>query len=101
MSIQEKGGFKPDISMNLRTVLNDLVADGRMSVGDADQLSLKTRTKEQLNWHPLELIAEELPGDLKNPGRNLDLEALTLWLCEKSNQPYTDAETAVSFRFEK
>jgi general secretion pathway protein E len=88
VSIQENRGYKPDISLNLRSVLNDLVADGRLTVNDADELSLKTRSKEQLNWHPLELIAEELPGDLKNPGRNLDLEALTLWLCEKSNQPY-------------
>ncbi len=88
MSVQENSGYKPDISLNLRSVLNDLVADGRLSVDDADQLSLKTRSKEQLNWHPLELIAEELPSDVKNPDRNLDLETLTLWLCEKSNQPY-------------
>ena len=88
MSVQENSGYKPDISLNLRSVLNDLVADGRLSVDDADQLSLKTRSKEQLNWHPLELIAEELPRDVKNPDRNLDLETLTLWLCEKSNQPY-------------
>lgn len=88
VSVQENSGYKPDISLNLRSVLNDLVADGRLSVDDADQLSLKTRSKEQLNWHPLELIAEELPSDVKNPDRNLDLETLTLWLCEKSNQPY-------------
>lgn len=88
VSVQENSGYKPDISLNLRSVLNDLVADGRLSVDDADQLSLKTRSKEQLNWHPLELIAEELPRDVKNPDRNLDLETLTLWLCEKSNQPY-------------
>ena len=88
MSTLEEKAYKPDISLNLRSILNDLVADGRMSVDDADQLSLKTRSKEQINWHPLELIAEDLPTDQKNSGRNLDLEALTLWLCEKSNQPY-------------
>ncbi len=88
MSIQQEKAFKPDISLNLRTLLNDLVADGRMSVGDADLLSLKTRTKEQLNWHPLELIAEDPVADQKNTGGLLDLEALTLWLCEKAGQPY-------------
>ncbi|MBD3646076.1 MAG: Flp pilus assembly complex ATPase component TadA, partial [Pseudomonadales bacterium] len=88
MSIQEDQRNKPDITLNLRSVINDLVADGRLSQSDADHLALKTRTKEQLNWHPLELIAEEAPTDQKNPQRDLDLETLTLWLCEKSKQPY-------------
>ncbi len=88
VSLQEDKAYKPDITLNLRSLLNDLVADGRMSVADADKLSLKTRSKEQLNWHPLELIAEDPPEDLKNPGKFLDLETLTLWLCEKAGQPY-------------
>ncbi|MFP6805924.1 MAG: GspE/PulE family protein [Pseudomonadales bacterium] len=86
--MQQEKAFKPDISLNLRTLLNDLVADGRLSVEDADLLSLKTRTKDQLNWHPLELIGEDAVADQKNSGSSLDLEALTLWLCEKSGQPY-------------
>ncbi len=88
MTIQDSDTRKPDISLNLRSVLNDLVADGRLSTGDADELSLKTRTKDQLNWHPLELVAEEARPDQQNVGRKLDIEALTLWLCERSGQPY-------------
>lgn len=88
MSSQEENAFKPDISLNLRSLLNDLVADGRLSVSDADLLSLKTRSKEQLNWHPLEIIGEDAASDQKNPGQFLDVETLTLWLCEKANQPY-------------
>ncbi|MBO6558270.1 MAG: type II/IV secretion system protein [Pseudomonadales bacterium] len=49
---------------------------------------MKTRRKEQLNWNPLELIAEENFDDLKNPGRSLDLEALTIWLAERAKQQY-------------
>ena len=88
MSLSEANRNKPDIALNFRTIINDLVADGRLSVKDADQLSLKTRTKDQLKWHPLELIAEELMQDQKKPSAALDLETLTLWLCEKSKQPY-------------
>ena len=88
MGLQEVKAKKPDITLNLRSLLNDLVADGRLSVGDADQLSMKSRSKEQLNWHPLELIAEEAVEDKKTPGRVLDIDTLTLWLCEKANQPY-------------
>jgi len=79
---------KPDITLNFRSLINDLVADGRMSTDSADMLSLKTTTKEQLDWHPLERIAEEPIPDIKNPGHYLDIETLTLWLCEKSGQEY-------------
>ena len=49
---------------------------------------MKSRAKHQLTWHPLELIAEEEPLDQKNPGKLLDLETLTLWLCGRSKQAY-------------
>lgn len=64
MSLSDANSNKPDIALNFRAIINDLVGDGRLSVKDADQLSLKTRTKDQLKWHPLELSAEEL---MQNP----------------------------------
>ncbi len=86
MSVQESAP-KPDITLNLRTLLNDLVADQRLSTADADELSLKTRRKDQLDWNPLELIAEQEVTDQKT-GQVLSLEVLTLWLCEQAKQPY-------------
>ncbi len=86
MSVQESAN-RPDISLNLRTVLNDLVRDERLSVEDSEKLSLKTRRKDQLDWNPLELIAEEEVTDLKSGG-TLTLEGLTHWLCEQAKQPY-------------
>ncbi|MCB1691667.1 MAG: type II/IV secretion system protein [Pseudomonadales bacterium] len=88
MSVHEVSAKKPDITLNLRTVLNDLVADGRLSTSDADALSLKSRRRDQLEWNPLELVAEEEPEDQKNPGVTLTLDALTRWLCERAKQPY-------------
>ena len=88
MSLQESNTRKPDISLSLRTVADDLVADGRLSRDDSEQLSLKTRRKEQLNWNPVELIAEEMLDDQNQPGRSLDLESLTIWLAEKAQQQY-------------
>ena len=60
---------KPDITLNVRSVINDLVADGRLSLNDAEAISMKSRAKHQLTWHPLELIAEEEPLDQKNTGQ--------------------------------
>ena len=88
MSVQESNAKKPDITMNYRTVLNDLVADGRLSEKDSETLSMKARKKEQITWHPLELIAEENCQDQKKPDQLLDLDVLTRWLCSKAKQPY-------------
>jgi general secretion pathway protein E len=88
VSTQEVGSNKPDITLNVRGVINDLVADGRLSTEDAEHISMKSRAKHQLKWHPIELIAEENAVDLKNPAKNLDLDVLTHWLCERSKQTY-------------
>lgn len=88
MSISEVQGKKPDISLNLRTVVDDLLTDGRIRPEESEQMGMKTRRKDQLSWNPIELIAEEGFDDLANPGRILDLEALTIWLAEKSKQQY-------------
>ncbi len=88
MSVQESSPKKPDITLNFRSLIDDLVSDGRLSEKDAEQLSLKTRKKEQIAWHPLELIAEEEYVDQKNLDQKLDLEVLTRWLCTRAKQPY-------------
>ncbi|MCC5872401.1 MAG: type II/IV secretion system protein [Gammaproteobacteria bacterium] len=74
--------------LDLRSVLNDLVADGRLDKAQGDRLAAQPRRRDQLQLHLLELIAQEEFEDRAHPGKRLDLEALTLWLCEKSGQPY-------------
>jgi general secretion pathway protein E len=88
VSLQEAKARKPDISLSVRSVADDLVADGRLSAKNSEHLGLKTRRKEQLVWNPIELIAEEMFDDLKTPGQSLDLEALTHWLAERAKQQY-------------
>ena len=88
MSLQEAKAKKPDISLNLRSVADELVDAGRLSRKASEQLGLKTRRKEQLNWNPIELIAEEMFDDQAKSGHSLDLETLTIWLAEKAKQQY-------------
>jgi len=77
-----------DRLLDLRTVLDDLVRDGMLSQKDAEDLLIQPRTKKQLQMHPLEVVAEIDFDDLSAPGKKLELERLTLWLCEKSKHPY-------------
>ena len=89
MTIQEDfNAKKPDITLNLRGILDDLVTDGRLASEDAEVMSSRPRSKEQLNWNPLELIADEDLSDQKNPTETLDIETLTHWLSERAGQAY-------------
>ena len=88
MSLQEAKAKKPDISLNLRSIADELVATGRLSNNASEQLGVRTRRKEQMNWNPIELIAEEMFDYQANPGCSLDLEALTVWLAEQAEQQY-------------
>lgn len=88
MSLQETNARKPDISLSLRSVVDDLVKDGRLTQRSAEHMGLKTRRRDQLTWNPLELVAEEGFDDPQNPGRTLDIEALTIWLAEKAQHQY-------------
>lgn len=79
---------KPDITLNLRGVIDDLVADGRLARKDADKLTVMSRSQEQINWHPIEIIAEELYPDQMAANTVLGIESLTQWLCNKAGQVY-------------
>ena len=88
MSFQQTKSKKPDISLNLRSIADELVQAGRLSNKASEQLGMRTRRKEQLNWNPIELIAEEMFDDQAKPGYSLDLEVLTIWLAEQAKQRY-------------
>lgn len=71
--------------MDLRNILNDLVADGLLSQEDANMISGSQRNKELSLLHPFAYIAGQRPHSAKEPGKQLTIEDLTHWLSEKSN----------------
>ncbi len=78
----------PERLLDLRGLLDDLVRQGRVQQRDAEDILITPRTKRQLHLHPLELIAERELADPERPGKVLDLDTLTHWLCEQCGQPY-------------
>ena len=76
-----------DRVLDLRGVLMDLIADGRVLQEDANMLLGSTRTREQSIMHPVAYVASQSLDDRKRPGKMLDSEALTQWLSEKSKHP--------------
>jgi len=76
-----------DRVLDLRGLINDLVADGRMKQGDANMLLGASRTREQAIMHPLAYIATQNLDDVLRPGKTLDGDTLTEWLAAKARLP--------------
>jgi general secretion pathway protein E len=76
-----------DRVLDLRGLMNDLVADGLVKQSDANMLLGASRTREQAIMHPLAYIATQNLEDAKRPGKMLDEMTLTQWLAKKANLP--------------
>ena len=76
-----------DRFLDLRGIVDDLVAAGHMSRVDANVLLGASRTREQAIMHPLSYIATQAIEDQQRPGKTLDAETLTAWLAEMARMP--------------
>ncbi|MEZ5595036.1 MAG: ATPase, T2SS/T4P/T4SS family [Pseudomonadales bacterium] len=65
-----------------------MVAEGFISRRQAEDVLIAPRTKRELSQHPMEILASREYESRKKPGTKLDLDTMTLWLAEKSGQPY-------------
>ena len=80
--------FLSETLLDLPTMLDELVKEGFIGQRQAEDIMIAPRTKKELSLHPLEIVADRSYENRKQPGRELDLETMTLWLAEKSGQPY-------------
>jgi general secretion pathway protein E len=77
--------------IDLRWCLDELLKDGRISQRDANLVSTTPRSREQLNWHPLQVLAQfnfADEGKVKGDKTGLlNLDVLTAWLGDRAGQP--------------
>ncbi|WP_323813892.1 GspE/PulE family protein [Cellvibrio sp. NN19] len=76
-----------DRVLDLRGLIQDLVADGRLKQADANMLLGASRTREQAIMHPLAYIASQNLDDVQRPGHSLNGDVLTEWLANKAKLP--------------
>lgn len=76
-----------DRLLDLRSLVNDLLRDGRIDQDDANLIFGATRSREEAAMHPLVYIASQTLHDISRPGKMLDDETLTHWLAEKAGLP--------------
>ena len=73
--------------LDLRRLITDLVADGRLAAEDANLLLGASRNREQAAMNPLAYLASQNLTDQTHPGRILNDDTLTHWLAEKAGLP--------------
>ncbi|MGI9293683.1 MAG: GspE/PulE family protein [Pseudomonadales bacterium] len=75
-----------DMPVDLRRLLVDLQADGRLDKADVERLVSISRSREEAAQHPLNYIAEQQLVDQTAEGQYLTAEALVAWLAERAQQ---------------
>jgi general secretion pathway protein E len=86
--LSERLSFATEQLLDLHTLLEELVKEGFISQRQAEDILIAPRTKKELSQHPMEIVADRAFENRHAPGRELDLETMTLWLAERSRQPY-------------
>src|SRR5579883_1691855 len=75
--------------LELDEVLAALIADGLLAAEDAKRIRNAGRAgKGAVDLHPLVVIANAKPDNLREPGKPLTVESLTVWLADKAGLPY-------------
>lgn len=82
---KNKMGFS--FQVDVRWCLEELLKDACLIQRDVNLVSTTARRKDQLQWHPLQIIAEFGLTDRRNPAQKLTLSMLTAWLAEKAELP--------------
>ncbi|MEC8567720.1 MAG: type II/IV secretion system protein, partial [Pseudomonadota bacterium] len=68
--------------IDLQWCLNQLKKAKKISEKDANLIQTTSRSKEQLNWHPLQWIAYFNVVDQTHPESKLTLNRLCQWLSQ-------------------
>ena len=74
--------------LTLAEVLAELVADGMVAQENADKINFPARSLSPSKLHPLVIVADQKWKSLKPPHKTVNLDALTLWLADKTDLPY-------------
>ncbi len=77
-----------DRTVTLRSLLDDLVVDGLVSVDDMQRLTSQSRIKAEAAQHPLNYIADQQLENQKQKGSKLSSQVLLAWMAASSGQDF-------------
>lgn len=76
-----------DRLLELPALLNQLVTDGLLARGSANEIIGKVRTRDEVLQHPLVYIAGQQADNARNSGKILDLDTMSEWLADWAGLP--------------
>lgn len=74
-------------TIDIRSVLSELVKDGLLSKDDSNRVLGANRTREQVAMHPINYLGTQNLPNLRVPGKYLDEIVLTDWLASRTGHP--------------
>ncbi len=74
--------------VDTRWVLDQLLADGALSQGDANIVSSTAREKHEATWHGLQMVAKHQFMHQQLAGQKLTLDWLSQWFAQKAGLPW-------------
>ncbi len=74
----------PSMLIDVRWVADQLLQDCLIDQDQCNLITSSGRSKEQLHWHPLQLVAQHCLRSHKQAEQELDLLYLTSWLAKKA-----------------
>ena len=85
---QARSRARPDGTLTLEHVMDELVADGLLAEDNRRMLAGIQRGQDTGDKHALEIVAEREWPEASRPERKLTLERLTEWLAERTALPH-------------
>ncbi|ROR98833.1 general secretion pathway protein E [Sinobacterium caligoides] len=73
--------------VDLRSLLDGLLASGQLSERDHGRLVMASRSAEQAAMHPINFIASQQLSDQTKKHKKIDVSCMLQWLSEQSGQP--------------
>ena len=77
-------GANAGLEIDVRWVMRELLDEGRVSREDYNVISTTPREKQEMGWHPLQVVAKYRIADRGEKGGILDLDRLTAWLADRA-----------------
>src|SRR2546422_240944 len=86
--VKRQPATKNEQHLDLSGVVSILLADGLLRPDDPPTIRASKPQKDEAENHPLAIIAKRGLSSARPPHKALTLEALTVWLAERTRLPY-------------
>ena len=75
------------VTIDVRWIMRELLEEGRVTQEDYNVISTTPREKNELGWHPAQVVAKYQLADPQRGDKLIDMEFLTEWLANKARLP--------------